>query len=55
MRAHTLFTVVSFVCALFASQVPEFMQQYSQRLGGAVDELGRIVQHFEEELTPVRV
>ncbi len=26
------------------------MQQYSQRLGGTVDELARIVRHFDEDL-----
>ncbi len=30
-----------------ASQAPEFAQQYSQRLGGAVDELRTIVRQFD--------
>lgn len=32
-----------------ASQVPEFVQQYSQRLGGAVDELTDFVQTFDRD------
>jgi hypothetical protein len=50
MRANSLiFFVVSVVFGLAFGQVPEFVQQYSQRLGGAVDELGRIVQHFDDD------
>jgi Protein of unknown function (DUF2937) len=32
-----------------ASQAPEFAQQYSQRLGGAVDELRTVVQQFDAD------
>lgn len=31
-----------------ASQLPEFAQQYRQRLGGAIDELGRVVDRFDQ-------
>jgi hypothetical protein len=31
------------------SQTPEFAQQYRQRLGGAIDELQRIIQQFDED------
>lgn len=31
------------------SQAPEFAQQYRQRLGGAIDELTRIIQTFDEQ------
>jgi len=34
---------------LFFAQAPEFMQHYYQRIGGAVDELDRVVQHFDED------
>lgn len=34
---------------LLASQSPEFAQQYRQRLGGAVDELARVVSDFERD------
>ncbi len=37
------------VMAAGASQAPEFAQQYAQRLGGAVDELGRIVAQFDAD------
>lgn len=33
--------------AMGLSQFPEFSQQYSQRLGGAVDELSRVVADFD--------
>jgi hypothetical protein len=35
--------------AVVASQGPEFSQQYRQRLGGAIDELTRIVTRFEAD------
>jgi exonuclease VII large subunit len=34
---------------LLASQVPEFLQQYRQRLGGAAGELTTVVRHFDED------
>ena len=34
---------------LLTSQSPEFTQQYRQRLGGAVDELQRVVADFERD------
>jgi hypothetical protein len=37
------------VMAVGASQAPEFAQQYSQRLGGAVDELRSIVRDFDAD------
>lgn len=38
-------------CGLVASQLPEFAQQYRQRLGGALDELTTIVDQFVAEAT----
>ncbi|MBV2360498.1 DUF2937 family protein [Thalassococcus sp. CAU 1522] len=35
------------------SQFPEFSQQYMQRLGGAVDELGRAVARFDADAASV--
>src|SRR5437762_10501929 len=35
--------------ALVASQLPEFTQQYRQRLGGAIDELDRVVARFDAD------
>jgi len=49
MRGHPLISIVAALCALVCSQVPEFMQQYYQRLGGAVEEVGRIVRQFTED------
>jgi hypothetical protein len=37
------------VMAVGASQAPEFAQQYAQRLGGAVDELGKVVTQFDAD------
>jgi hypothetical protein len=37
------------LCGLVASQLPEFAQQYRQRLGGALDELTAIVAQFNAE------
>ena len=35
--------------AVAASQGPEFSQQYRQRIGGAIDELRRIVEQFDAD------
>jgi hypothetical protein len=47
------FRAVAFVLALMAgmvlSQVPEFAQQYRQRLGGVIDALAQILTHFDED------
>jgi Protein of unknown function (DUF2937) len=37
------------VGAVVGSQMPEFAQQYQQRLGGAVEELRIIAQHFDAD------
>jgi hypothetical protein len=49
MRLHSLavFAIALALGALF-SQAPEFMQQYYQRIGGAVDELQRMTDQFNE-------
>ena len=41
--------LLALVAAAAASQAPEFAQQYRQRLGGAIDELHRIIQNFDED------
>ncbi|RKF14929.1 DUF2937 family protein [Roseovarius spongiae] len=46
-RALTLAGGLAGAAAL--SQFPEFSQQYTQRLGGAVDELHRFVQEFDAD------
>jgi hypothetical protein len=45
----TLLIAISVVFAALFGQAPEFAQQYTQRLGGAIDELDRIVRHFDED------
>ena len=48
-----LFRRFALVFGLFigtlASQMPEYAQQYRQRLGGAIDELGRIIANFDAQ------
>ncbi len=46
---HTFIAVLALLPALLFSQVPELMQQYRQRLGGAADELATVIRHFEED------
>jgi len=57
MIARRLALVIALIAGLIGSQGPEFAQQYRQRIGGALDELERIVAAFDieaahEELTP---
>jgi hypothetical protein len=40
---------IGLLCGLVGAQGPEFAQQYRQRLGGAVDELNRIVAQFDAD------
>ena len=47
MRAIAL--LIALAAGLAASQVPEFAQQYRQRLGGAVDELARVIDAFNSD------
>ena len=42
-------TIVGIAAALVLSQAPEFEQQYSQRLGGAIGELEPIVANFDAD------
>ncbi|MGY3547379.1 hypothetical protein ACVW0W_003146 [Bradyrhizobium sp. USDA 4469] len=44
-----LLVAISLIAAALFGQAPEFAQQYTQRLGGAIDELDRIVSHFDED------
>ncbi len=47
LRRLALFVALLF--GFLATQVPEFMQQYRQRLGGAIDELASVVSRFESD------
>jgi Protein of unknown function (DUF2937) len=50
---RTLSLAVATLGAVAASQLPEFTQQYSQRLGGAIDELTRVVKRFDADSVAV--
>lgn len=49
MFRFTSLLIAGCVGATIASQAPEFMQQYKQRLGGAIDELATVVRHFDDD------
>ena len=48
MIGRILAVAIGLFSGLTASQMPEFAQQYRQRLGGAIDELRRVVTRFDE-------
>jgi hypothetical protein len=47
--ARTMGLACGLLGGIVASQGPEFAQQYRQRLGGAIDELNRIVGRFDAD------
>ena len=49
MLARRVAAAVGLFLAVAFSQAPEFVQQYRQRVGGAVDELRRLVARFDAE------
>jgi Protein of unknown function (DUF2937) len=49
MIRRTLSMFVGGLGAVAASQAPEFSQQYAQRLGGAVNELKVVIEHFDQD------
>lgn len=49
MFARTMMLAAALFGGVLTSQLPEFAQQYRQRLGGAVDELGREVAGFDRD------
>ena len=49
MLVRRLAVAIGLLCALVGSQLPEFAQQYRQRLGGAIDELSRMIGEFDSE------
>lgn len=53
MLARALSLAGGITGALGLSQFPEFSQQYAQRLGGAVDELSRVVAGFDADAASV--
>jgi Protein of unknown function (DUF2937) len=50
MLARRLALAIAVLAGLIGSQAPEFAQQYRQRLGGALEELNRIVSGFDSEV-----
>ncbi len=50
MLARRLALAIAVLAGLIGSQEPEFAQQYRQRLGGALEELNRIVSEFDSEV-----
>lgn len=55
MLARRLALAIALIAGLIGSQGPEFAQQYRQRLGGALDELKRIVAEFDDEAAAERL
>ena len=49
MILRRLAFALSLVAAALAAQLPEFAQQYRQRLGGALDELRAVVAQFDQD------
>lgn len=49
MMARVVILLVAIFGGAAFSQLPELAQQYRQRLGGALDELNRIVERFVED------
>ncbi len=49
MLARRFAMAIALIAGLIGSQGPEFAQQYRQRIGGALDELKRIVAEFDAE------
>ena len=47
LRRLALF--IGLLFGLLATQVPEFAEQYRQRLGGAIDELAAVVSRFDSD------
>lgn len=48
MQKH-LIVITALVAALLSAQIPEVIQQYRQRLGGAVDELSVVVGNYDDD------
>lgn len=51
MLIRTVSLAIGILGAIVGAQLPEVMQQYQQRLGGAADELAVIVERFDQDAT----
>jgi len=49
MFLRRIAALIGLFFGIVASQVPEYAQQYRQRLGGAIDELNTLIGRFETE------
>ena len=49
MFIRTLSLAAGLFGAVVAAQLPELVQQYNQRLGGAIDEVAAIVSRFDHD------
>ena len=49
MLTRRLALAIGLLFAVIGAQLPEFAQQYRQRLGGALDELNRMIGEFDAE------
>jgi len=49
MFLRRIAALIGLFFGIVASQVPEYAQQYRQRLGGAIDELNALIERFETE------
>lgn len=49
MIVRTLALAVGLAGGVASSQLPEYAQQYRQRLGGAIDEISRIMKEFDAD------
>jgi hypothetical protein len=49
MFLRRIAALIALFFAIAASQLPEYAQQYRQRLGGAIDELNALIERFNSE------
>src|SRR5437763_12722940 len=49
MFLRRIAALIGLFFAVAASQLPEYAQQYRQRLGGAIDELNAVIDRFDAE------
>src|SRR5260370_3677080 len=49
LMVRRIAVAIGLLFAVGGSQLPEFDQQYRQRLGGAIDELNRMIGEFDSE------
>lgn len=49
MLSRTIAMAIGLMTGIATSQLPEYAQQYRQRLGGAIDELQTVVSRFESD------